>query len=274
MSFELFKTRYFTVGAYTDAGLVRADNQDAYRIFPGSGLFVVSDGMGGGDGGAQASAMVVRALGQAARTPLKDPQAIVRFSCRANAAIVEFAAGHHLRGMGATIVGLLLAPFDPRSGTVFYAGDSRAYRWRGGEGACLTDDHTIAAAMGVPEERLAKNLQGVLTNVAGCGAGFFVETRALEIASGDRLLLCSDGVSRQLSPGEMTAIMNGSGSAEAKARKLVEATLTHGGVDNATAVVVEFGALPGISDAVRREEAECPEPPPDDGGEDVTPPTE
>ena len=157
---------------------------------------------------------------------------------------------------------------------MFHAGDSRAYRWRGGEGACLTDDHTVAAAMGVPEERLARNLRGVLTNAAGCGAGFFVETRALDIVSGDRYLLCSDGVSRQLSPREMTEIVNGSGSAEDKARKLVEATLTHGGVDNATAVVLEFGALPEIRDAVRREEAECPDLPEDDGGEDVTPPTE
>ena len=275
MSFELFKTRYFSAGAHTDPGLVRADNQDAYRNCPGSGLFVVSDGMGGGDGGGKASAIVARCLGRAAQSPLKDMSAIVRFSYQANSEIVDFASRHNMRGMGATLVGLLLSPFDPGSGVVFSAGDSRAYRWRGGAPALLTTDHTIASAMGVSEEKLARNLQGVLTNVAGCGTGFFVESKPIDICSGDRYLLCSDGVYRQLSEREMTDIVCGNTTdVSAKARQLVEATLKHGGVDNATAIVLEFGTLPEISDAVRREESECPECPLEEDGDDVTPPTE
>ena len=274
MPFELFKSRYFSAGACTDPGLLRPDNQDAYRCCPGSGLFVVSDGMGGGDGGGKASAIVARCLGRAAQSPLKDLSAIVRFSYQANSEIVDFAARHHMRGMGATLVGLLLSPFDPRSGVVFSAGDSRAYRWRGGTPTLLTTDHTIAAAMGVSEEKLAKNLRGVLTNVAGCGAGFFVESKPVEILSGDRYLLCSDGVYRQLSEREMTDIICGDADAGGKARQLVEATLEHGGVDNATAIVVELGTLPEVSDAVRREEAECPGVPAEEDVDDVTPPTE
>ena len=274
MAFELFKDRYFSSGAYTDPGLVRLDNQDAYRNCPGSGLFVVSDGMGGGDGGGKASAIVARCLGGAATGPLKDISAIVRFCYRANSEIVDFSSRHHLRGMGATIVGILLSPFDPGVGLVFSAGDSRAYRFRGNEAEQLTSDHNIASAMGVSEDKLAKNLRGVLTNAAGCGAGFFVENKLLEIHSGDRFLLCSDGVYRQLSEREMTGIMCSGADAEAKARQLVEATLKHGGDDNATAIVLEIGSLPEISDAVRREEAECPELAAEEDDDDVTPPTE
>ena len=125
MPFELFKSRYFSAGACTDPGLLRPDNQDAYRCCPGSGLFVVSDGMGGGDGGGRASAMVVQELGKAALAPLKKLSSVVKFAYRANADIAKFAAENHQRGMGATLVGVLLSPFDPGAALLFSAGDSR-----------------------------------------------------------------------------------------------------------------------------------------------------
>ena len=275
MAFELFRNRYFTAGACTDPGLVRPDNQDSYRCCPGSGLFVVSDGMGGGDGGGRASAMVVQTVIRAAQTPLKELSSVVRFAYQANGDIAKFAAENHMRGMGATLVGLLLAPFDPAAALVFSAGDSRCYRLRRNTLTQLTRDHTVATAMGVDESRLARHLQGVLTNAAGCGAGFFVEEQRIEVQAMDRYLLCSDGVYRQLPEAELREILASETSAADKAHALVAASLKHGGVDNATAVVVEFGALPEISADVRREEAECPDLPEEDAlDDDVTPPTE
>ena len=275
MAFELFKKQYFSAGACTDPGSVRPDNPDSYRCCPGSGFFVVSDGMGGGEGGGRASAMVVRYLAKAALTPLKELSAVVRAAYRANAEIARFSADNNLRGMGATLVGMLLSPFDPGTALLFSAGDSRCYRLRGNKLDQLTRDHTIATAMGMPEEKLAKHLQGVLTNAAGCGAGFFVEEQNLEIAAHDRYLLCSDGIYRQLSEAGIREILSSGAPTGEKAKALVASSLKHGGIDNATAIVVEFGELPEITEEVRREEAECPEVSEEDGTDDdgVTPPT-
>jgi len=275
MAFELFKKKYFSAGACTDPGLLRPDNQDAYRCCPGSGFFVVSDGMGGGEEGARASAMAVRELRKAAVAPLKELSRAVGFAYRANAAIAGFAAEHGLRGMGATLVGLLLSPFDPAAALLFSAGDSRCYRLRGGALTPLTRDHTVAEAMGVAEEKLARHLRGVLTNAAGCGAGFFVEERRLEIAAHDRYLICTDGIHRQLPESGMKEILSSADGADGKARALVAASLKYGGADNATAIVIEFGELPEITGEIRREEAECRDMPEEEESDDaVTPPTE
>ena len=274
MAFELFKTGYFSAGACTDPGLARPDNQDSYLCCPGSGLFVVSDGMGGGDGGGRASAMVVQALGKAVRTPLKELSRIVRFAYQANADIAQFAAENNLRGMGATLAGMLLSPFDPAAALLFSAGDSRCYRLRNKTLQPLTHDHTVATAMGISEEKLARHLRGVLTNATGCGAGFFVEERKIDIQAGDRYLLCSDGIYRQLPHAEIEAILSSPADSGEKAKSLVAASLKHGGIDNATAVVIEFGKLAEITEAVRREAAECPDLSEEDGADDgVTPPT-
>ncbi|MBQ9337555.1 MAG: serine/threonine-protein phosphatase [Lentisphaeria bacterium] len=274
MPFSLFRKKYFHAGACTDPGRVRKDNQDSYLSCGSGGLFLVSDGMGGGDGGDRASRIVVQTLSKAAQSPLKDLSKIVDLACQANQEILNYAGENDLRGMGATIVGILLSPFRPAQGLLFFAGDSPCFRFRDQSLTRLSTDHTVASAMGVPEEQLAKHLQGVLTNVAGCGPGFFLETLPLEILPQDQYLLCSDGVSRQVSEQEIKQILTGGSSAEAKACALVDAALKHGGPDNATAVVIEFDTLPEITPDVLQEEAECPDLPvfaKED--EDVTPPT-
>lgn len=274
MPFLLFSKKYFRAGAETDCGLKRTENQDAYRCLPARGLFIVSDGMGGGEGGRRAAEMVVRILEQAVAAPMKHLSGITKFAHQANAEIRDYAKEHHLRGMGATIAGILLSAFRPEEGILFSAGDSRCYRLRNGILTQLTTDHTIASAMGVGEETLAKHLQGILTNVAGCGASFFLETRELDLCAGDVYLLCSDGISRQVPEPEVKRALEGAGSPAAKGHALVEASLEAGGVDNATAIVLEFGAIPEITPDVAEEEAQCPDTPEEGGGDDATPPTE
>ena len=274
MPFLLFSKKYFRAGAETDCGLKRTENQDAYRCLPARGLFIVSDGMGGGEGGRRAAEMVVRILEQAVAAPMKHLSGITKFAHQANAEIQDYAKEHHLRGMGATIAGILLSAFRPEEGILFSAGDSRCYRLRNGILTQLTTDHTIASAMGVGEETLAKHLQGILTNVAGCGASFFLETRELDLCAGDVYLLCSDGISRQVPEPEVKRTLEGAGSPAAKGHALVEASLEAGGVDNATAIVLEFGTIPEITPDVAEEEAQCPDTPEEGGGDDATPPTE
>lgn len=274
MPFSLFRKKYFHAGACTNPGRLRKDNQDSYLCCGSAGLFLVSDGMGGGEGGDRASRLVIQFLSKASLMPIKNLSGVVDLAYQANQAILDFAAKNHLRGMGATIVGMILAPFQPSQGMLFFAGDSPCFRLRNQELTRLTTDHTVASAMGVPENQLAKHLQGVLTNAAGCGSSFFLETRELDILSNDQYLFCSDGVSRLLSETEIKQILSASLSAEEKACALVDAALDHGGPDNATAVVTAFDSLPEITPDIRQEEQECPDSPAFGKEEDdVTPPT-
>jgi len=274
MPFSLFRKKYFHVGACTDPGKVRKENQDSYLCCGSAGFFLVSDGMGGGEGGDRASRLVVQFLSKASLMPMKNLSGVVELAYQANQEILDFAAKNHLRGMGATIAGMILAPFQPARGMLFFAGDSPCFRFRNRELTRLTTDHTVAFAMGIPENQLPKHLQGVLTNAAGCGSNFFLETKELDIQSDDQYLLCSDGVSRLLSETEIKQILTSDLSAEGKASALVDAALDHGGPDNATAVVTVFDSLPEITPDVRQEELQCPDSPvfgkEDD---DVTPPT-
>lgn len=274
MAFSLFSKKYFRAGAETDCGLKRTENQDAYRCLPARGLFIVSDGMGGGEGGRRAAGMVVRMLEQAATVPMKHLSGITKFAHQANAEIRDYAREHHLRSMGATIVGILLNAFHPDDGMLFFAGDSRCYRLRNGVLTLLTTDHTIASAMGVGEETLARHLQGILTNVAGCGSSFFLETRELDLCAGDVYLLCSDGISRQVPEPVLKRILESAENPTDKGHALIEASLQAGGVDNATAIVLEFDTIPDITPDVAEEEAKCPDEPEEGDGDDATPPTE
>ena len=259
MSFLLFQKKYFSGGAATSRGLVRKDNQDSYSCIDASGLFAVSDGMGGGDAGDQASAIVIQTLESAARQPMKDLSSVKQLMHRANREICEYASKHYLHGMGATVVGILLAPFLPAKALLFFSGDSRCYRLRNHSLEQISNDHSIAAAMGVPEEKLSRHLQGIITNAVGCGSTFFLETHDMELRSGDSYLLCSDRVSRQLPKEEILKIMDSDLSAAQKAKELVDASDRHGGRDNATAVVVSFSELPEITQEIRQEEMDCPD---------------
>ena len=259
MPFLLFQKKYFAGGAATSRGLVRKDNQDSYSCIDASGIFAVSDGMGGGDAGDLASAIVIRSLEPAAHHPMKDLSSAEELMHHANREICEYALKYHMHGMGATVVGILLDPFHPGKAILFFAGDSRCYRLRDHALEQLSNDHSIAASMGIPEEKLAKRLQCVLTNAVGCGPRFFLETHELELRSGDSFLLCSDGVFRQVSKDEIREIMEADISASRKAKELVDAADRHGGRDNATAVVVSFSELPEITPEIRQEEADCPD---------------
>ena len=274
MAFLLFSKKYFYTEAGTHCGLKRNENQDTYRCCPDQGLFVISDGMGGGEGGRRAAEIVAGNLERAAAMPMKHLSNITRFAHQANAEILDYAKVHNLRGMGATIVGIVLSAFHPEQGLLFSAGDSRCYRLRNDVFEQLTTDHTIASAMGVKEEKLAKHLQGVLTNVTGCGASFFLETRELEICSKDRYLICTDGIYRQISDSELKRILVSAENPQVKVQTLIDKSLEAGGVDNATAIVLEFGSLPEITPEIVQEEAACPEDEEKGVWDDVTPPTE
>ncbi len=276
MPFNLFQKKYFSAGSATDKGLKRSENQDALLCLPENGVFAVSDGMGGGDDGELAGRIVIQHLKAGTVSPVKDLSAIARLFYQANTEITAFAAKNNLRGMGATIAGIVLSPFHPDEAVLLFAGDSRCYRLRENELKILTSDHTIASAMGIAEGKLARHLQGVLTNVIGCGPNFFVEACPLHLLATDTYLLCSDGISRQVPEREIKRILNSKDSAEAKAAALVDRSLKYGGDDNATAIVLQLASFPEITLDIREEETNCPNTPElwKEDDDHVTPPTQ
>ncbi len=239
---------HWRFAAASDSGLVRDSNQDA--LFVDWSIVLVADGMGGhaaGEVAAQIAAEVASQRFQADST-VAGLQAAVQ---SANRAIVEDAADHPDRfGMGTTLIALALTHDD--TGTVFptlaHVGDSRAYQLRDGALRQLTDDHSVAeewVRMGrlTPEEAQTHPRRHQLTRVLGVEEAVEVDLQSIEAQPGDRILLCSDGLSNELSDSQIAEIAATDEPLEAIVENLVAAARAAGGHDNITAVLVEFDTV-------------------------------
>jgi serine/threonine protein phosphatase PrpC len=262
----------------TDKGKVRANNEDqfliaeltkAMRVWQTSlaepklqvgedraHLFIVADGMGGHRAGEQASALAVVAVEQFTLNTFKwffgsDRTELLRALAQFHSAlsqadvrILEEAAEHpELSGMGTTVT---LAFHLGAQLCVVHVGDSRAYMYRDGELHQLTQDHTLMADMVRsgdlrPEEVAGHRLRHVITNVVGGReTGVNVEAHAFDVQAGDRLLLCSDGLTEMVTNEAIAATLDAEPTPEGAARKLVAQANDRGGSDNITVVVVRF----------------------------------
>ena len=242
-------------GACSDVGAVRADNQDSFGALPAASgpvpqpaLFVVADGMGGHEAGAEASQAAVAALlahvaasapdGAAQSDVAPDTAGLVGAAvAAANAAVWARAnAGGQLRRMGTTCTVLMVAG---GRAVVGHVGDSRAYRVRDGQITQVTTDHTVAeAARSRPDlAEVARSRRHHLTRALGVQAD--VEVDAFDAGpalAGDRFVLCSDG----LEPVPTDEILRATlvYSAQEAAEWLVALASARGSRDNATAIVV------------------------------------
>ena len=222
-------------------------------------LFLVADGMGGHRAGERASALAVAAIEQFtlksfrwffgsdssdAEKVLTQFQAAIR---HADARILEEAAEHpELRGMGTTVT---MAFQLGAQLCVIHVGDSRAYLYRDQELYQLTEDHTVVADMvrsGAlrPDEVAGHQLRHSITNVVGGPElGVKVEARALEVQDGDRLLLCSDGLTEMLTNDAISATLDAESAPESAAKKLLARANEGEANDNITLIVVRFDAV-------------------------------
>ena len=229
-------------------------------------LFLVADGMGGARAGERASALAVAAIeqftlntfkwffgpdGAEAQKVLREFQTALR---QADARILNEAAEHpELSGMGTT---LTMAFQLGTQLCLVHAGDSRAYLHRSGDLHQLTQDHTVVADMvrngTIREDEAVRHpLRHVITNVVGGhDPGVKVEARAVELLAGDRLLLCSDGLTEMVKDDAIKAVLDTEHDPEVAARALVEQANEHGGRDNITVVIVRFD--PVAADATPR----------------------
>lgn len=227
-------------GAASDVGRVRLVNEDAWGAW-GDRLFVVADGMGGHAGGELASRTAVRAVleavGPAAGADL--PDAVQRASVAVRAA--GETAG--VRALGTTLVALC---FTPGAAELINVGDSRIYRFRADRMDLLTRDHTVrnglldAGIDPADHAQLGARLGGLTSFVGAAAERLAVQQVSIAVARGDRYLLCSDGVHRQL-PEDALRRLVAAGSCAQAATALVQAAVDAGGRDNATAIVVELG---------------------------------
>jgi protein phosphatase len=234
--------RTLRTASRTESGRVRDNNEDA--VVSGDRLAAVADGMGGHPGGEVASA-VAAALVQAAFTgrSLDELQAAVR---AANRAIWDRADGSgELEGMGTTICAVGLT--EDGNLAVVNVGDSRAYVWRDGSLSQLTEDHSVVAELVrrgelSEQEALDHPLRGVLTRALGVGPDVEPDNVVYPAVEGDRLLLCTDGLSNEVPDDEIASVMAASDNVQAIADALVELALSGGGRDNVSVVVAELSA--------------------------------
>lgn len=242
------------VGAATSVGRVRPINEDAFVANAEAGLFVVCDGMGGAAAGEVASKLAVDTIGAALQNGVAAGEGDTRFSARtrrlgdavrqANRAIMERSRGNREQaGMGTTVVG---AWADDGVVSVAHVGDSRAYVSNGHGLQSVTSDHSLVeaqvqAGLISREQSLQSEQQNILLRALGRDANVEIDLAEVTVGAGDRLLLCTDGLTRMVSDDQLAAALDRyRGDPQAACDHLVETANTNGGPDNITVVIVEF----------------------------------
>lgn len=235
-------------GARSDVGCVRPHNEDSYLVQ--SPLFCVCDGMGGHAAGEVASSIAVETIAKTA-PQAADAARLAAAVEAANAAVIEAALnGLGKPGMGCTAT---CAYIENDMLAIAHVGDSRAYLLHEGTLIRVTRDHSYveelvdAGEITADEARVHPN-RSVITRALGSDPAMYADHFTLHIEEGDRLILCSDGLSSMIPDSEIENIATQSSTAQICVDNLVDAALAAGGHDNVTVVVVDL-----VDDGVMRE---------------------
>ncbi len=251
--------------AATDTGLVRRSNQDA--IFVDSSLAIVADGMGGHAAGEVASAMTVDRVYEGF---LEDPtvEGLHRAIESANIDVLREAQENpdHF-GMGTTVlaVGLTRDSAGVTSPTMFHVGDSRLYQLRDGALRQLSEDHSVAeewVRMGrlTPDEALTHPRRHQLTRGVGVEDTINIDVMSIVAQPGDRLLLCSDGLSNEMSAETIAQLASAPVPLDDAVRQLIETAKQSGGRDNISAILLEFDEVEVAAKPIKRTLGTAPPP--------------
>ncbi len=240
-------------GAATDTGLRRSHNEDSYVAQPS--LFAVADGMGGHRAGEVASRIAIDTLADAMSGPGAAgarAEDILAAVTRAHEEIVA-AAGRDpdLTGMGTTVTGLAVVTIGGHEHwAVFNVGDSRVYRLYGGSLTQVTVDHSeveeLVAGGIIDREQARSDLRrNVITRSLGSEFPPQVDLWVFPTTPGETFLVCSDGLTGELTDAEIAELLQSSATARDAAWRLVDAAVSAGGRDNVTAVVVSLAPQDG-----------------------------
>ena len=230
-------------GSATDTGLVRSVNQDL-AVETGT-LFAVADGMGGHAGGEVAARLAVDTLTVAFGSK-PTGAGLSEAVSEANRVVYEHSLENpELRGMGTTLTAAALVNEDGHDVIALVnVGDSRSYRFHDGELSQITVDHSLAEEMvrsgEISESEAAVHPhRHILTRALGVADDVAVDLWRVQPSRGDRLLLCSDGLTNELDETQITEVLGTVPDPQVAADLLVRAARTHGGSDNITVVVVD-----------------------------------
>ena len=229
----------------TDVGKVRKINEDSCLDLHELGLWVVADGMGGHMAGDVASRMIIESCQQ-----INEPHDLNSFIADVENRLIE--VNRSLREMaaqqfndstiGSTVVALLA--YD-RQSACLWVGDSRIYRLRDNKLEQMTRDHSmveeyIAEGFMSPQEAYNSSIANALTRAIGAEDELSVDARIDDMQDGDRFLLCSDGLYREVSEEEIAQIMSHGDSCSTISKRLLEVALSRGAKDNVTVSVIQI----------------------------------
>ena len=227
-------------GSCTDIGLVRDHNEDSLVVAPP--LFAVADGMGGHEAGEVASEIAATVVAE--RAPLTaNGDELARATIAANRAIIQASYdGEGKPGMGTT---LTAAVVDGTRVVVSQVGDSRAYLLHEGTLQRITRDHSLMADMIeagklTEEEARVHPQRSIITRALGSDPNTLPDIYEMNVSPGDRLLLCSDGLSGMVDDPHLETMLSDISDPQKCAHMLIEAALDNGGSDNVTAIVVDI----------------------------------
>jgi len=246
-----------SVCGLTDPGRVRSHNEDSFEIDRDRELYVVADGMGGHSHGEVASKMAVQAIKDFVRRadseddtwPFAYDSRLERHSNVLKAAVrlahdqvlSAIQDDGSLHGMGTTVVGCLM---HDGTAALAHVGDSRAYRLRDDRLELLTQDHTwvneqVVAGFLSKEQARDHPLKNVVTRALGGETEVAVDVREIALEPGDRLLLCSDGLTTMLDDTEIERCLVAAGEVQCACKRLIDEANARGGHDNVTVVLLQ-----------------------------------
>jgi serine/threonine protein phosphatase PrpC len=244
--------------AATDVGLVRQNNEDNYYLDEAMGLFVVADGMGGHASGEVASKMTVDIIRDCFKGPGKDKPLQVgpyrkdlsavtnRLASAirlANMAVYEASTSHgELQGMGTTVAAAQIAG---NRLSLAHIGDSRIYLIRAGNIEQLTDDHSVVyeqikRELITKEDAVRSEMRNILTRALGTTDDVEVDLEEMSLASGDMLILCSDGLTGMVDDDAILAVATAGVDPAAVCKELIAMANANGGKDNITVVFARW----------------------------------
>ena len=236
-------------GAATHVGMLRQQNEDAF--IAETSVFVVADGMGGHNAGEVASALAVKGMREAARNGFSSADSVVTAINAANAEIHRASGGPtDQRGMGTTLTAVVPLPAagdEPQRMVVANVGDSRVYLWRDNELKQVSSDHSYVQELlteGYISEAEARvhPRRNIVTRALGIEGNVNADSWVLPMVSGDRYVLCSDGLVDEVEDERIAQLLGETPDPQVAADRLVAAANDNGGRDNVTVIVVDVVA--------------------------------
>jgi PPM family protein phosphatase len=229
-------------------GLVRENNEDNFLIEPEMGLFLLADGMGGHQAGEVASRVAIEAIsGLLHKFSLRGrftPNFLLpQITSAVHKSIRKYALrDEHLVGMGTTLVAAWWPQIENKL-WLLHVGDSRAYLLRNQTLKLLTEDHTYYnewRRSGQLTDDVSEWMpRNILTQALGYSNEIFPDISSVDLVSGDRLLLCSDGLTDLITEDEILDILSSEESPAEICECLVDAALSQGGRDNITVLILD-----------------------------------